>query len=355
MKKSKAIILALGSLLLFGCGGKKEKTPDLKHVNIVEVVDSEKSHSLSFTGRTKSADEVNVAFRVSGTIEQVLVKEGDYVNKGQVIARMDKRDYRIQLAATEAEYSQIKADAERVMALYAEGNTTAQNYDKARYGLEQITQKLNNHRNQLSDTDLHAPVSGYVKNKLHRGGETVAAGMPVVCITGKGTTEIEIKIPAKDFAEREKFTSFTCSFSTLNDERYELELVSTSHEANASQLYTMRFRIKGEYDHGKITPGMTTMVYARTDAENQSPCNIPSTAVLNKDGKTQVFIYDKSSKSVSLRQITLSSINADGTVTVASGVKSGEMIVSSGIHHINDGQKVEPIEPASASNVGGLL
>ena len=357
MKKYSYIIyILLGVASMVSCGRKNAPKDDAPIVDVATVKGLGEVDATTFTGRTKSAAEVNLAFRVAGQIESVLVKEGDYVQRGQVVAVMDARDYQVQLAATQAEYEQVKADAERVMALYAEGNTTASNNDKARYGLQQISQKLANHRNQLADTRLRSTINGYVQTKFHESGETVGAGMPVVSVFGSGDTEVEIKISASDFANIDKFTSFGCRFDVTGDETFPLAIGRVSQEANTSQLYTVRLKFTGAVDHKKITPGMTTMVYAEvSDTEASGIVCVPMSAVLNKEGKTQVFVYDSKSSVVKKRPVTLTMVKRDGTVQVDDGLKSGETIVVSGVHHIRDGQKVRVLEKPAASNVGGLL
>ena len=338
------------------CGHKNAPQKEAPIVDVTTVKGVGEVDATTFTGRTKSAAEVNLAFRVAGQIERVLVKEGDYVQKGQVVAIMDARDYQVQLAATQAEYEQVKADAERVMALYAEGNTTASNNDKARYGLQQITQKLANHQNQLADTRLRSTISGYVQTKFHESGETVSAGMPVVGVFGSGDTEVEINISASDFANIDKFTSFGCRFDVTGNETFPLTIGRVSQEANTSQLYTVRLKFTGAIDHKKITPGMTTMVYAEVSGNDASGIvSVPASAVLNEEGTTLVYIYDEKSGVVKSRAVTVTSIQRDGTMQVENGLKSGETIVVSGVHHVKDGQKVKILEKPSASNVGGLL
>ena len=357
MKKfSYLITIFLMAAAMMSCGHKDAPQEDAPIVDVVTVKGVGEVDATTFTGRTKSASEVNLAFRVAGQIERVLVKEGDYVQKGQVVAVMDARDYQVQVATTQAEYEQVKADAERVMALYAEGNTTASNNDKARYGLQQITQKLANHRNQLADTRLRSTISGYVQTKFHESGETVSAGMPVVSVFGSGDTEVEIKISASDFAKIDKFTGFGCRFDVTGDETFPLAIDHVSQEANTSQLYTVRLKFTSAIDHKKITPGMTTMVYAEVAGnENPSMVWVPSSAVLNEGGKVMVYVYDAKSGVVKSRAVTVTSVQRDGTMLVESGLKSGESIVASGVHHIKDGQKVKLLQKPSESNVGGLL
>lgn len=341
---------------LVSCHHKDSPRHEEPVVDVVEVTHVGEMGATTFTGRTKSAQEVNLAFRVSGQIARVLVKEGDYVSKGQVVAEMDSRDYEVQLAATQAEYEQVKADAERVMALYAEGNTTASNHDKARYGLQQITQKLANHRNQLADTRLRSTISGYVQTKFHESGETVSAGMPVVSVFAGGDTEVEIKISAADFSRIENFANFCCRFDVTGDESFPLSVARVSQEANSSQLYTVRLKFVGAFDRKRITPGMTTMVYAEVaDSEAAGIVKVPSGAVLESDGKTRVFVYDGKKGVVKARVVHVKGVNRDGSMLIDDGLRSGERVVASGVHHIQDGQAVRVLQKPSDSNVGGLL
>ena len=353
---SYVFLLFLVAVSILSCGSKESGHAEKAMVDVVEAKGLNEVDATTFTGKTKSAEEVNLAFRVAGQIERVLVKEGDYVSKGQVVAVMDSRDYQVQLSATQAEYAQVKADAERVMALYAEGNTTASNNDKARYGLQQITQKLANHKNQLDDTRLRSTISGYVQTKFHESGETVGAGMPVLSVFGSGDTEAEIKISASDFSNINKFTHFFCKFDVTGDESFPLNVNRVSQEANSSQLYTVRPKFSGNIDHKKITPGMTTMVYAEvSNTEATGMVRVPSSAVMEEDGKTQVFVYDGKTGKVSKRGVSVGLLNRDGTMVIESGLKAGEKVVATGVHHIEDGQEVSVLQKPAASNVGGLL
>lgn len=343
--------------LLTACGNSKTGSEeDVRYVKTVQAQRISDAAELSYPGKTKSSEEVNVAFRVSGPIQRVMVQEGQLVSKGQLIAQMDPRDYEVQLAATQAEYEQIKADAERVMALYKEEGTTASNYDRARYGLQQITEKLAHHKHQLEDTRLYAPISGYIQSKMHESGETVSAGMPVVSMFNAGDVEIEVFVPASDYARQNDLLSATCSFEVTPGKVYPLEIVRVSKEANASQLYAARLRIKGDYDRRKITPGMSTMVYASYHAPNEvDGVTIPTTAIDRKDGQTSVFVLDTNTSTVKRRAVEVGRIDLDGNIQVLKGLKPNETVVCAGVRYLTDGQQVKEMEKTSKANVGGLL
>ena len=354
--KLKAIIYFVCTLIiLIGCKSKTEQGEHPQYVKTTTITNASKFANVNYPGRTKAIDDINVAFRVSGPISRILVHEGDHVSKGQVIATMDPRDYQVQLKATQAEYESIKADADRITAMYQEGSTTASNYDKARYGLQQISQKLSNHRNQLADTQLRAPISGYIQSVLHEAGETIGAGMPVIAMFGSSALEVEINISAYDYANRDRLNSAYCVFDLLPGEKFPLKVASISAEANASQLYTVRFQFAGPYDKTKITPGMTTIVYATIDNDAADNLLIPSSAILEKDGQQYVYIYVKETGSVKLLNIAVKRLHNDGMAEITAGLKDGDEVVIAGVHHLSDGQKVTPLPKPSKSNVGNLL
>ena len=361
-------VLLISAVMLVGCsGGKKKDTDAAKLVNVAVCRDASVLPPTSFTGLTRPADIVNVAFRVNGTISRVLVKEGDYVRKGQTIAIMDDRDYQVQLSATKAEYEQIKADAERVIAMYEDGSTTAQNYDKARYGLQQITQKLNHHTNQLHDTRLLAPMSGYVKRKLRESGEAVAAGLPVIELSSSDKLEVEIDLPAQEYLHLNEYLDFYCTFNVTGSQRFPLEIVRKSVEANANQLYAVYLQFKDGAAHKSVTAGMSAMVYGRKSTsrskldadgnvqDEEHDIIIPSTSLV-RDGKTTlVYVVDEQAGVVRARTVKLDFINPDGTVTISRGLNEGDKVVRTGAHSLTDGQKVEIMKEPSETNVGGMI
>ncbi len=354
MNKHIILIMGLLSLVFVSCGKQQEQSD--KSVPVVRV-DSVKSLRtgtvLQFPGRVVSAADANLAFKVAGTLRHVYVEEGSHVRAGQLVAELDDTDYKVQLNATKAEYAQIKADAERVIALYKEGGTTASNYDKARFGLEQIEAKLQHHTNQLKYTRIYAPYAGQVQQVLFKGNETVAAGMPVISLVGSQTPEVEVNLPASSYVNRDNFAGYECSLDVLPEKQIPLSLISILPQANANQLYTMRLRMKE--NNRQIAPGMSAWVSIYVHEGANSEVSIPVTALVEKDGKADVFVYNSTSETVKRVPVDIVRLHTDGSVEVTGNVTVGSQVVSAGAHHIKDGQKVSLVPPMSETNVGGLL
>ena len=163
MKRIYWILTSISLYSLLSCSNGAKDTQEYQTVKTDTVISAGGQTSLQYPGKVKAAQDISLAFRVSGTIQKIYVKDGARVQAGQLLAELDPADYQIQLDAAEAEYQSVKAEAERVMALYKENVTTPDANDKAMYGLKQITAKYNHAKDQLEYTRLYAPFSGYVQ------------------------------------------------------------------------------------------------------------------------------------------------------------------------------------------------
>ena len=343
------------STFMTSCGNKVQTDRQAPSVKIDTVVANGEKSFLQYPGRVKAAQDIDMAFRVSGKIQSVNVKDGQSVRTGQLLAVMDPSDYEVQLAATEAKYHQIKAEAERVIALYNDGGTTPNDYDKAVYGLKQAEALYKHHKDELAYTKLYAPFDGYIQKRFFDAHETVAAGMPVLSLLSKGTPEVEINIPAAEYIRRSQFSRYHCTFEIYPGKVYPLKLIGITHKANANQLYTMRLKIEVG-DHPVPSAGMNTMVSIFFADEDDCSMQVPSNAVLSDKGKSSVFVYNPSSKTVSRKRVQCIRPLSNGkTIVTSDNIKPGDIVVSAGVHAIKDGEEVRPLSSVSETNIGGLL
>lgn len=349
------LLLCVGFLVtLSACNHKKTETQIIQTVKVATVQYYGEKKTATFPGKVKAASDINLSFRISGPIDKVYVDAGSYVRKGQVLAEIDSRDYKVQLAATEAKYKRVKAEAERIIELYQRGSVTPNDYDKAVYGLSQITAKYDAHKNALADTKLLASCDGYIQKRLFQAGETVSAGMPILSMISTGTEEVEINIPSSDYIIRDKFESYYCTVDIFPDKAFPLELIGITRKANMNQLYTMRLRLTGN-DKNMVSPGMSTMVTIQYKSENTETVAVPLTAVLESENTTMVWVYNSSTETISARAVKLSEILTNGTAVISSGLTQGEVVVSAGVHSVKEGEKVTLLPAVSPTNVGGML
>jgi RND family efflux transporter MFP subunit len=338
------------------CSPEKTGKETVRTVKTATVDRYGEEQTFTFPGKIKAASDVNLAFRISGLLAKVYVETGQYVKKDQLLAEIDPRDYRLQLAATEAEYKQVKAEAERIIELYEKGGVTPNDYDKAVSGLKQITAKYEAHTHALADTKLRAPFDGYVQKRFFEANETVGAGIPVVAVINAGIPEVEINLPSADFILRDRFETYHCTVDLYPGRTFPLELIGIAPKANLNQLYTMRLRLKGGEAHPPLpSPGMAAMVSIHCKSDKAEWVCIPLSALFEAHGAASVWIYDGNSQTVSLRAVKPHKIRTDGVVVIDSGLEAGKVIVAAGVHALQPGEKVKPLPAVSATNEGGLL
>lgn len=355
----KTVSLLIAALLIgnifTSCGEQVKDSYKTKTVKTDTVCMEGSQTLLQYPGKVKASEDISLAFRVSGTIRSIKVEDGQAVKAGQLLAELDPTDYQIQLDATEAQYKQVKSEAERVIALYNDGGTTPVAYDKAVYGLKQITALYEHHKDELAYTKLYAPFNGYIQKHLFKAHETVGAGMPVLSMVGQGAPEVEINLPAAEYIRREQFDDYQCTFDIYPGKVYPLQLIGITHKANANQLYTMRLQLVTE---GLPMPsaGMNTMVNIYLNEEESKELKVASGAVLLKNGKSGVFVFQPQDQKIQFKEVDLIRLTSDGQAIITSTqLKAGDVVVSAGTHSINDGETVRPLPAQTLTNVGGLL
>lgn len=347
--------MTLGAAVCFSACGSSDTAEKSVVMVKTEVVKPYRSDlEITYPGRIKAAADVDLSFRVAGPIVRMPVDVGGFVKKGALVAEIDPRDYALQFGATEAEYKQVKGEAERVIELYKRGSVPVNDYDKAVSGLQQMTAKYSAHRNALNDTRLVAPFDGYVQKKYFEAGETVAAGLPVVSMINTQYFEVVIDIPSSDYVRQGLFREFSCVADVYPGKSFPLELIDVTKKANLNQLYGMRLRLKPEAGYD-LAAGMSVNVTIGYDAGENALAEVPLGALVEKEGVTSVWVYVPSEQKVTSRQVKVRQILKDGSVVLYEGVEKGEIVVTAGVHKLKEGMKVELLKPVSKTNVGGLL
>ena len=350
---NRALLLSILTIL-WGCTGNNEEQNEIiRKVKIEPVQQADSLAVKYYPGIMKGAGEVNLAFRVAGPIKKILVKEGDYVKQGQLVAQMDTRDYEIQLQVAQAQHDQVEAEAGRVIELYNRKSVNENDYDKAVSGLKMVEAQLKNAKDQLNDTKLHAPVSGYIQKVNFLENEMTDAGMPVVSMIDVDYYLVEVEIPVSLYVERDAIISFTGVQPSVSDKTFDLQLLSYSKKANNNQLYRMQLRLNPD-NRLKLAPGMDVQVRIVLGTNGSMQTCVPLTALFNEKGKTFVWVY-QSGQNVEKREVVTGKLTGDGRIRISDGLKPEEQIVVAGVNNLSDNERVEPLEPVSETNVGGLL
>lgn len=348
-------ILLLIPFFVFSCASHNNGEGRPFKVHSYTVSEEANTRILSFPGKVKAAKELSLAFKVSGKIQNIYVNEGSFVKKGTLLAEIDPGDYRNLLDAADAKFNQISAEAGRVIRLYGDSVVSANDYDKARYGLRQAEASLEFAKRQVDECKLYAPVDGYVQKRIFEPASVVASGLPVINLLSAGIPLVEIEIPVSVYMDIAKARSCTARFSDNLIQPVKLEIDNIQPKANANQLYAMTFSITSR-NNAMPKPGMAAMVdieFILSDGSDMDT-SVPSGALFEMDGQSYVWII-KDNGTVHAMPVTIVSLDADGMAVIEEVIEQGSEIVTAGVHKLSEGDRVEPMERPSSTNEGGIL
>lgn len=352
MKKIITIMLA-ASCILCGCG-EKQKAAFTRSVVLTTPVRLGAESTKSLSGVVQEAHEINLGFKTAGQIERILVKEGDRVRQGQLIARLDDADYKLGVEALQIQYDQLKNEVSRMKTLYEGKSISGNDYEKAVAGLQQLGVQLQNNRNKLNYTRLYAPVSGYVQSVNFEAAEMVDAGTPLVSLLDVKQMEVEVDLPASLYVLRDRFSGFTCQSAFTQSDNQPMKLISITPKADGNQLYKMRLIFEGTPD-ARLSAGMNVEIGIRINGSGATGTfTLPLHSVFQHEGKAYVWVLGSDSD-VTKRAVTVESTDVTGNAIITAGLDGKEQVVKAGVNSLLENEKVRVIEEAAESNVGGLI
>lgn len=343
----------MAAVALAGCSGNGQNAKSEGPVHSVLTVKPKEvqgGESSIYSGIVREAHNVNVGFKTPGQIMSVNVKEGDYVREGQLIACLDDEDYKLGVEALQIQYDQVKDEVARLKTLYEKKSVSANDYEKAKAGLDQLGIQLKVNKNKLEYTKLQSPVSGYVQTVNFSKGEMVDAGTPVFVIMDVSSRRVELDIPASAYRKRDTFTAFTCSLP--GGEPVALKMESIIPKADAVQLYRMTLSFAGRCPD-VFVPGTNVTVRIESSGETEgNSCIVPFSAITFDQTDYYVFTVENGDM-VSRHPVSVESVA--GNEVRITGIGSDELVVRAGASVLSDGEKVRVIPQPSAANEGGLL
>jgi RND family efflux transporter MFP subunit len=311
-----------------------------------------------YPGRIKSKKVVELAFEVEGHIIDWNVDEGQIVKKGQILSRLDPRDYQAQAEASRARLRLADAEYRRESKLFASGSGTQRDLDVATRSRDVSRAELRIAQKALEETKLRAVFDGVIARKLVTDFRNVAAREPVLLLQDESMMEVVVDVPERDLAGDKARSSADFDLARWNAEAKPMvELssvpgrqfpVTLSELATAADPNTRTFRATFTMEKPKgvgVLSGMTAKLVL-TGLLTTAPDDflVPAAAVV-ADSQDEPFVWlvDEESMSVSKRPVTVGKITGD-RIVVTEGLESGEAIAMTGVHLLTEGRVVTEME-----------
>jgi RND family efflux transporter MFP subunit len=322
------IVLAVGvvSVVLFDRFEKKVgKAPSertLVDADVIAVHSEEVPILREVTGAIVSANEATLSSRVVGRIENVRVKEGGVVKKGDLLLTLDSRDLQAQRDRAEAELENATEQLRRVRSLYAERSAAKQELDNAERSHKVAEAALRAVEADLSYTVIKAPFDGIITNKMIEQGELTSPGRSLLRIEDQGHYRLETSVAETDLPALRIGQQVTVRLDALGDEPIPSRIGQILPAADPS---THSFLVKADL---AADPRLKSGLFGRMvfPVGRRSTLLVPRSAVSVRGELARVYVVVESGL-IQSRLIQLGKTH-DDRVEVLSGLASGEQILA---------------------------
>jgi membrane fusion protein (multidrug efflux system) len=358
LAKTSALMLAI-AMVLAACGGKpdgadadkaetgasqgkdgkdgKPKEPEAVPVEVVTAASQSINASYAGTANLEAPNEAQVVAKSSGVMVAQLAEEGDSVRQGQVLARIDPARAQLEVQRSQATVNKLSNNFARAQELRKQNLISAEAHDQIRFDLESAKASLNLARLELSYTNVTAPISGVIAQRMVKQGNLVTLNAPVFRIVNTQYLEAVMNVPERELALIKSGMPVRMIVDAVPGQAFEgrVDRVSPVMEAGSGT-----FRVTCAFDGKQILrPGMFgrfEIIYDR----RENVLTIPRTAMLEDETDPAVYVV-RSGKA--LRAPVKIGYSNGEIAEVVSGLKAGDRIITAGKVSVRDGAGVTVI------------
>jgi len=355
-----AATLGLFAFSVAGCSeeGTAKTTPRVaapKPVQVEIATPKRISSRIHVPGVVEARSSMSLSFRVPGTLLRFAVEEGAFVEQGQLIAELDRRDYlrdqklaHAALESAQARAADAKRELEREERLRTSNSTSAQRLDNARSNYEVAAAEARQAKLQLeaaeiavADCALTAPVSGYLEKRLAEKHEFANPEVPVAILTELDSLKVRASVADRSLSMLEVGKPARLRSSAWPDRFFEGRIARVSMAADLA-THTLPIEIEVANPDLALRPMMVVNVEIEKESVEEHIV-VPMNAVM-RDGamRTICFVVGTDmagDASAETRTVTLGRLVGD-RVEVRSGLRKGDRVIVYGQHFLQEGDAV---------------
>ena len=336
---NKGFLGLLALLMVCSCGDKKESpTKASTRVKTHLVSPAFSDDAQTYVGIVEERQGTAVSFTGMGLVKRVLVNEGQFVGRGQLIAEMDDTQARNLLSGTEAAMNQANDALSRYKMLHDNGSLPEVQWVEIQSKVAQAKSQYEVARKNLADCRLVAPVSGIIGKKLVGAGETAMPSQAVVTILDISSVKVKVSVPEAEISAINASTP-----SSINVEAAQKQVrggkIEKGVQADAL-THTYDVRINVQNSDRKLLPGMVASVrFISEGSQSITGMSLPVTAVQKAADGSQ-FVWTVAADSTAHRsKVTIGNTHGNH-VAITGGLNMGQRVVTEGYQKLSEGTKV---------------
>ena len=309
----------------------------LRTVAVVTPPRVEHARAIRISGHTDAEKRVTLATRVMGVIEELPVRQGERVERGDLVIRLEAEDKEAAVRMAESLVTQRQAEADAAERLVSSGNAPRLQADQARATLATARSQLEGAKAELAQYSIYAPYNGVVDRVPVQRGSTILAGAEVATLINLDPLLAIGEVSERDL--RYLKPGNTAKIRLVDGTVTEGTLRYVSRDASPA---TRTFRIEVAIPNAdkKLPAGMTAEITLLADATD-SVVLPRSVVTLSSNGDLGIRAVDKDNKVVFF-PIDLVDDTPKGLVLA--GIPADARVIVAGQDLVSDGDEVKPVE-----------
>ena len=315
-------------------------------VTALEIKPQIFNHTIEIQANIKTRKNLQLFPEFGGRLNQILVKEGQEVKKGTLLAVIDDAGLQDQLDQMKLQLELVKTTFERTQRLWDQKIGSEMMYLEAKTRFKSQQKQVAQMRNQLSKTKIYAPFSGVIDEIIARKGSTLAPGMtPIMRIVNLDNMYVESDVPENYLANITKGSLAKVSIPVLNVTQNTV----VRQTGNFIQQNNRTFRVEAPIKNptGMIKPNLNARL-SIVDYSNLEALMIPF-RVIRKNAKGNSFVFiltgqEENNGYIAEQRFVALGMSKDELVEITKGINTEDLIVDEGVSLLVTGQKVKRIE-----------
>ncbi len=335
---------------------KIEKLEPSKEVNRAlvttqKVAKSDFKSFASIQATVKSDDVVIASSEIGGRLLNVAVKEGQNVNRGQLIAKTDLESVNKQIAELETSLDLAKTVFERQKRLWDQNVGSEMQFLEAKNNKERLEKSLETIKHQLSKSKVYAPISGVVDHVFLKTGELAGPGAPIVQILNTQKVKVVADVPESYLNKIKKGELVTVQFPAIEKE-FQSRVTLIGRTINPSnRTFTVEIDLPNQ--SRMLKPNLLAVMLINDNTQNDVII-IPIELVQQEvSGRSYVFVKDENDEGAYAKKVIVETGESyEGNIIITSGLESGEEIIVTGARGLANNELIKIVNQTNEKTNG---
>jgi membrane fusion protein (multidrug efflux system) len=321
-------------------GKKKEKAAEPVPVQVVQVTRGPIASTLSFNSTLETEATVDLYPQVTGQVDELFVEEGDIVKTGDPLIRIDDRQWRVDADEARVTLAQQENEFARTESLFQRKLVNEQDYESAKFSLEQMRLRHERARIQLDYATVRAPFDGVVSEREVQVGARVGPNTKLFSLVSLQDMVARVYVPGRYLPDVAAGQEATLTSDFLPGREFAAWVKRISPVIDPSSG-TFKVTVGVRAPDGDIVPGLFVRASIITE-ERPAALLVPKRAIVYDGGDQYIFTVREGAAS---RLPFDAGFETADTIELRSGLTEGDAVIILGQTGLKDGAPVKVVNP----------